>query len=64
MHNIDFITLVSLVVMGFFTGTLYQTFSERRKANKEYGLALKLFLIVFLFLIIILFYIGKSVAFK
>ncbi|MXQ54531.1 hypothetical protein [Shimazuella alba] len=45
MQKIDFITLVSRVVMSFFTGTLYQTFRERRKANKEYGLSLKLFLI-------------------
>jgi hypothetical protein len=47
MHKIDFITLVSLVVMSFFTGTLYQTSSEKRKANREYGLSLKLFALRF-----------------
>jgi hypothetical protein len=60
MHKIDFVNLILLVIMAFFTGTLYETVIQKYKAQKKIGLALTLFSIVFLFLVVLLYGISQS----
>jgi hypothetical protein len=57
MYKIDFVTLMLLVIAGFFSGTLYQTFRERQKSNLNYRFALTLFISGTSIIILILLYI-------
>lgn len=60
MQNVDFMTLIFLVIGSLLTGSLLQTYVDRKRENKPYGWTLTFSISALLFLSIILIYIYQS----
>jgi hypothetical protein len=60
MHNLDFMTLVLLIIGSLLTGSLLQSYIDRKRDNRPYGWTLTFSITSLIFLFAILLYIYQT----